>query len=112
MVPGGAECQTNGELRASRKIEAAGQSNVAVESRFVLPVQAIVVSQVRPAVVHADVAARTFSKRDAGADHEPRTSLVGGQKGVSSYPQNLPVVMPPANLEVRRAKDVHPQLWQ
>src|SRR5262245_56652905 len=37
---------------------------------------------------------------------------MGSEKGVSSYLQHLPVVIPPANLEVRRTQDVHPQLRQ
>ncbi len=80
----GTECQTNGELRPSGKIKTASQSNVAVESSFILPVQPIVVRQVGPAIVYADVTGRTFSKRNAGADSEPRVSLVSGEEGLSA----------------------------
>src|SRR5260370_11704802 len=76
------ECQTYREFRAPRKIEAAGQGNVAVERSIVLPVQVIVISQVGPAVIHANITARRFRKWNVGPDHKPGIPVMCSQKFV------------------------------
>src|SRR5580692_3895616 len=46
---------TNRKLGMLRKIQPASQGNVAIQRFFVLPIEAIVVSEVGPAIIHADV---------------------------------------------------------
>ena len=70
-----AECQTDRDFATPGEIEAAGQRDIAVEDRVVLPVEAIIISQVRPAVIHPDVTAGTIRKRNCSADHQPRVAF-------------------------------------
>src|SRR5260370_39004221 len=79
MVLSGAEGEANGELSTARKVQPASQSNVAVQCFIVLPIEAIVVSQVGPAVIHADVSTRRFGERNRSANCKPRVSLMGEQ---------------------------------
>src|SRR5207249_5736910 len=52
VVLGSAERQGNREFAAFGKIEAARQSDIAVEGGVVLPIEAIIVRQIGPAVVY------------------------------------------------------------
>ena len=52
-----AEGQTEREFAAPGEIDASSQRDIAVEDRIVLPIEPIIISQVRPAVIHSDVTA-------------------------------------------------------
>src|SRR4029077_12779142 len=64
------------ELRTARKIQSTSQSNVAIEHFIVLPIEAIVVGQIGPSIIHADVSTRRFGERNGGANCEPCTSFI------------------------------------
>src|SRR5213593_1494459 len=55
VVLSGAECQAQREFVAFGEVEAARQSDIAVKDCVVLPIEAIVISQIRPAVIHSNV---------------------------------------------------------
>src|SRR5579871_4831240 len=74
-MPSSAEGDSNRELSTVRKIQSASQSNVAVQCFFVLPIEAIVVGQIGPAIIHADKSTRCFGERNSGPYREPCTSL-------------------------------------
>ena len=109
MVPCGAECQADGKSRAAGKIEPASQSDVAVKSRFVLPVEPIVVRQVCPAIVHTHITAGTICEGNGGAQREPSIAFMGDQKCLPPYLQHLSIVVPASDVKVGCQKDIHPQ---
>src|SRR5207247_8704551 len=69
-----AECQTDREFATPGEIEAAGQRDIAVEDRVVLPVEASIISKVRPPVLPPDVTAATIRKRNCSGDPQPRAA--------------------------------------
>ena len=71
-----AEGNANHALRSVRKIQSTSQSYVAVQCSFILPIEAIVVSEVGPAIVYSDISTRCFGERNGGPYREPRISLV------------------------------------
>ena len=105
-----AECQSNSELGTLGKIEPAGQRYVAVKRLVVLPVKTIVVSQVSPAIIHAHVTARGFGERDRRADGQPCVSSTGSQKFVAATLEDVTVVVPTSDFQVRRAQHICLQL--
>ena len=75
-----AEGDADGELWTLGEIQPASQGDVAVWRFFVLPIEAIVVSQVGPAIIHADIPTRCFGERSGGPYCEPCISLVCEKK--------------------------------
>jgi hypothetical protein len=71
---------TNRKLGMLRKIQPASQGNVAIQRFFVLPIEAIVVSEVGPAIIHADVSTRCFCERNGSPNREPCISFVCEKK--------------------------------
>ena len=56
-------------------------SDVAVWRRLVLPIQAVIVSEIGPTIIHAYVTGRTFGERNAGTDDQPGIAFVRSQLG-------------------------------
>src|SRR5208282_4964259 len=75
-----AEGDANRELRTPRKIQPASQGDVAVQRFVVVPIEATIVSQVGPAIIHADISTRCFGERNGGPNREPCISLVCEKK--------------------------------
>ena len=100
VVLGSAERQGNREFATIGKIEAACQSDIAVKGGVVLPIKAIIVRQIRPAVIYPNVTAGTICKRNCGSNHQPGIAFVGGQNSLAFQPKYLSVVVPASDLQV------------
>jgi hypothetical protein len=71
---------------------------------------AIVVSQIGPAVIYANVAAGYFGEWNGGRESEPGVSFMRSQILAVCNLENVAVVIPASNFEMRSAKNVHLQL--
>ena len=77
IVFGSTKRQSDRECGTSGKIEPTRQSDITVKGRVVLPIEAIIVSQVGPAVIHAHITAGTLRERNCGANHHPCIAFMG-----------------------------------
>ena len=71
-----AEGDADGELWTLGEIQPARQGDVAVWRFFVLSIEAIVVGQIGPAIIHSDKSTRCFGERNGGPYREPCTAFV------------------------------------
>ncbi len=109
----GLERGAEGEAERERALgcvrDLAGQRHVAAHRRFELPVEREVLVQVGPAVARSDEAARHPRKRTARGHGQPRPVTARRQDAAAGDRDGPRVVVPAADLEVRRAQRVDPQ---
>ena len=104
-----AEGERQNELPALAQIDLAGQGDVAVERAVELPVHPEMMSQVLPAIGRPHVSARAAQKRNRCGQDQPRTALVRRQHVAPVGPHHVTVVVPAADLQVRRQQGEEPQ---
>jgi hypothetical protein len=105
-----AEGESLDELPAVSEIEFADQSNVAVAGTVELPVHPEVPHQVLPAVAGPHVPAGTAGKRHRGSQCQPGATFVRRQHRTRAGFDDVAVVAPATDFEVRRQQDEQPQL--
>src|SRR5258707_5050622 len=94
IVPCSTEGEAERECGTLGTIEPCRQSDIAVKHGIVLPVEAVIVREVRPAIIYAHVTAGTFQKRNRSPDHEPTSAFIGDKNGLVVPAKYLAIVMP------------------
>ena len=108
-VPRVAERQADGERAGPGDVDLGGDSDIAVVRGVELPIHFQVVVQVGPAVVDGHVAAGASHDRRGGAKRHPRAALERDDDRAGFGVENLRVVVPAADLQMRRAQEVRVQ---